>query len=203
MKKPKVNWLCFIDVMKKYKVNWLSFFAALGYLGFVIFLYKIDELSSIPTFTVACLALIFSYFAYEYSKEKFRLELMEKRLEIYENVVKFCSTSITYAGLSKHEKEDEHTTQQKIEGIEAAHKAFRGLGYHKYKMLFGPDIEEIFKKLNKSFAIMVVKGHNSSSPEYQEWIKKENDQLKFISDTLTELPNHFRPYLYFGDYKKR
>lgn len=173
----------------------------IGYFGFSYFLYLIDELAAIPTFSIACVAVVFSYLAYKYTKEKFRLDLMEKRWEIYLNVTKFCSSVTSNGVLHIKEGESSSTIKSKINGIKAAEESFRGLGWHKYKMLFGDDIDKVMNDLNSCFAQLTTKGFDPDQEEYKEWKKADFEKGNLASNILGRLPELFKPYLYFGDYK--
>jgi hypothetical protein len=188
-------------------IEWLYFGGALFYGSSVYLLYKLDELRAFPTFSIACAALFFSYLAYKYTKEKFRFDLMDKRLEIYENVVKFCSSIQVNGVLYTKDGEDETISKSKIEGLKSAHNSFRGLGYHKYKMLFGPDIDEVMDNLNSCFAQLTTEGYAREDrrefpEEYKEWNREKFKKMRMANKTLSELPDYFKPYLYFGDYRR-
>lgn len=148
----------------------------------------------IPTTLLSSVAVAFSYYAYRFSKEKFRLDLLDRRWEIYEQVLKFCSVVVTHGGLPKH-GDDDSINKSVVSGLEAAHESFRGIGLHKTKSLFGPEVHEKFDQLNKMYAWFVAQ------PRNEGWVETEYQHLGDILKTIEELPTIFKPYVYFGDYK--
>jgi hypothetical protein len=148
----------------------------------------------IPTVFISLIAVWFSYCAYKFSKEKFRLDLMDKRWEIYEQVLKFCSVVIKHGGLPEYSA-DEDTNKSVVSALKAAHESFRGVGLHKAKALFGPEIHEKFKKLDEMYSWFIAK------PRDEGWAQKESQHLEETWNLLNELPELFKPYMYFGDYK--
>ncbi len=172
----------------KYIIGFISLM-----IGGVVFLYCVDELGAIPTFIIASIALFFSHYAFLFSKEKFRLELLEKRWEIYEETLKFCSTVTTYGGLPKHSN-DEDRNKQIISALQSAQQSFRGIGLHKARSLFDKDIIEKLNEINKHYAHFV---------SYQdEFDKERTNRLISVYKLIEDLPDLFKPYVYFGDYKK-
>lgn len=188
--------------LSKLDIHWPTFIGFILYFGFIFFLYKQDELASIPTFTVAFIALIFSYFAYEFTRDKFRLELFDKRYGIYINILKFCSAVSTYGDLLKNGSETNGETQEKIDALIAPNDSFRGIGWHTSQMLFGPEIKVLMNEINKSYSMMVIKGYSTGHDEYAAWQKEKHAELVKLVKLVDELPKHFQAYLYFGDYKK-
>lgn len=159
-----------------------------------IFILVEKNSDQIPTLLISSIALGFSYYAYLFSKEKFRLDLLARRWEIYEQVLKFCSVVAIHGGLPKHGT-DEAINQSVVSGLQAAHESFRGIGIHKTKSLFGPEIHEKFEKLNQMYAWFVAR------PRSGNWAEKEHKHLSEIFNTIEELPKLFKPYVYFGDYR--
>jgi hypothetical protein len=136
------------------------------------------------------LTAVFAYLAYGFSKEKFRLDLFDKRFAIYEETLKFCS-QVMAEGSAKEK------------AIMAAEGSFRGIGYHKAQALFGEDIHELFSRLNKSYAwLSAFAQAPSGSMTPDVWARAHTEQLNFIWDTANKLPELFRSYMYFGDYKR-
>lgn len=143
---------------------------------------------------LSSVAVAFSYYAYRFSKERFRLDLLDRRWEIYQQVLKFCSVVATHGGLPKR-SEDASINKSVISGLEAAHESFRGIGFHKTKSLFGPEIHQKFEELNKMYAWFVAR------PRPDGWVDTEYQHLGEVLKTIEELPTIFKPYVYFGDYK--
>jgi len=188
-------------------IEWFYFLGSLFYGASVCLLYRIDELRAFPTFSIAFAALYFSYLAYKYSREKFRLDLFEQRYEIYTHIVTFCSSVTSNGVLYFKEGEDKRISESKVKGWKSAEESFRGLGYHKQKMLFGEDIQEVMESLNSCFAQLTTEGYKYEDShdfpdEYKDWQKEKYRQMRVASNTLSKLPDYFKPYLYFGDYKQ-
>lgn len=160
----------------------------------IFFLLCEDRSDQIPTTLLSSVAVAFSYYAYRFSKEKFRLDLLDRRWEIYEQVLKFCSVVVTHGGLPKH-GENESINKSVVSGLEAAHESFRGIGLHKTKSLFGPEVHEKFEQLNRMYAWFVAR------PRTEGWVETEHQHLNDILKTIEDLPTIFKPYIYFGDYK--
>jgi len=158
-------------------------------------LWREDDLQNFPTLIISCLALGFSFHAYKFSKEKFRLDLLDRRWEIYLEVLKFCSGVMTHGGLPRHDKNDEERNESVVNALKAANASFRGMGYHKARSLFGPEIHEEFEKLNEAYAWLV------SQPKGEGWSEKEDAHLLYVCTIIEKLPDLFRPYVYFGEYK--
>lgn len=171
----------------------IIFILIFDFLAILILVY-ISKFEQIPTTLLSSIAVAFSAYAYKFSKEKFRLDLLDRRWEIYEQVLKFCSVAVTHGGLPKR-SEDESINQSVISGLEAAHESFRGIGIHKTKSLFGPEVHEKFEQLNKMYAWFVTR------PRTEDWVEREHQYLGDILKIIEELPVIFRPYIYFGDYK--
>ena len=166
---------------------------ALFFLIFVLFsimLWSIDKREFIPASFGAIAAAAFAFLAFRFTKEKFRLDLFEKRWSVYEGIVQFCSVA----------------TQTGVIG-EAAYKAagqcMRGTGYHKTKALFGPEILELINRLNESSNWLEAHGGAPLGDAAQAtWAEKTHEHEMNIFNTVNELPKKFEPYLFFGEYKR-
>ena len=77
---------------EKMKKNSNNIFLIYGFVVFIgtIFLSIIDKIENLPIFFVSVVALGFTHLSYYNSREKFRLDLFDKRYEIYRNSVEFC-----------------------------------------------------------------------------------------------------------------
>lgn len=152
----------------------------------------------IVTLVFGTITAIFSYFAYRFSKERFRLELLAKRWEIYEETLKFCSMVVKYGGIPKY-SDDPERNDSVIKGIQSAEQSFRGIGFHKTRSLFGPDIDKKFDQINRSYAwLLTFRDVPIDERTGGTWY----EHVMTIYDSMIELPNLFKPYVYFGDYKK-
>lgn len=155
-----------------------------------------DKGELVPQLWVSVLALVLAYLAAFFTHERFRLDLFDQRFEIYRNTLQFCSTVLSLGGLERNERNKD----QFDNAMQAAHDSFRGIGHHKTKALFGDDIVERFNKLNKSFAyITAYSGLAQNSDTFDIDIYFEH--IEQVTNLVGELPDIFRPYLYFGDYR--
>ncbi|NDE90300.1 MAG: hypothetical protein EB059_04060 [Alphaproteobacteria bacterium] len=162
----------------------------------ILFLFHLKKAELIPTFFMSGTAAILSYSAYRYTKEKFRLDLLDKRVEIYNKALEFCSLIVTMGGLIQIESNKELL----VAAENAAHGSFRGLGYHKTHSLFGQDIVDLFKKLSEAYAYLNTHGQGLQN-QTQEQINKHFEHVAYISDLVGQLPIIFKPYIFFGSYK--
>lgn len=160
------------------------------FIFFCPILWTIGKLEYVPTSLGALITAMFAFLAYRFSKEKFRLDLSQHRWAIYESLMAFCSLAMQ-SGLKSEQ------------AIKAAEGSFRGMGYHRSLALFGEDIAELFKKLNESYSWL---NSFSTGPagnlSHNEWAEKTLAHESFIWETVNKLPEHFKEYLYFGDYKR-
>jgi hypothetical protein len=149
---------------------------------------------SLTNYTLLIITTIFAFLAYKYNKEKFRLELFEKRWEVYRNIAKFCSNAAIYGDLSpKPDNEDKEKVRK--EAYDAMGKSFKGEGYHLRSLLFSNDMEDTFEELNQAYAFLSSHYLPSNQPF------EGRDHLLKLSKIYEDLPNLFKPYLYFGDYR--
>lgn len=153
-----------------------------------------SKLELLPSVILGCITAIFAFCAYKYTKEKFRLELFEKRWEVCQNIAKFCSIAAIYGNLF-HEPENEDKKKDLKEAYDAMGKSFKGEGYHLRSLLFSNDVEDIFKELNEAYAFLSSYYQNSQDPF------KGVEHLENLSKIYKDLPKRFKPYLYFGDYR--
>lgn len=152
-----------------------------------------SSLATWVTLAFSGAAVFISILAYRHSKENFRLNLLEKRWEVYEKVLKFCSGVLRFGGIPAARDSSKERQEEIIKILQDAEGAFRGIGYHKIKALFGPDIHQKMAELNKAYSFLL-----SGSKD----IEREHKYLIFISEIANELPDLFKPYVYFGDFKK-
>lgn len=150
------------------------------------------------------MAACFSYEGYRYNKEKFRLELFEKRWEVYESTIKFHEFVIKNRGLVTNLKESDNEEMRQAEKL--AHECFFGIGGHRSKFLFGNDVRGNFNELENFFrdkAFEPSYGPYATDSYFgsEEGMTKLVSHQKFIEENLEKLFTLFSPYLYFGDYK--
>ncbi len=160
----------------------LSIIAALA-------LFKGDHSESIPVAIVGLTTAGLGFLAYDFSKAKFRLDLFEKRWLIYEELVQF---------LSLQQQTGSHTN----EALAAAQGCFRGKGYHKSKALFGDDIIALFERLNSTYSWLAAYQNGKGGLSQEEWARLHYEHSNFLDETVRRLPEYFKGYIYFGDYKR-
>ncbi len=167
-------------------------------LGLSILLVDVERYDLLPATFFSVITLHFSYLAYQFSQDKFRLDLFDKRWEVYKNTLEYCSIVTQQGRLVM----TEDNKDQIANALRAADNSFRGIGWHKTRFLFGVEIYLLFKKLNESYAWLASYSERPSDPkESAEWPKKMYDNSMFIWNTVQTLPDVFKPYIYFGDYK--
>jgi hypothetical protein len=158
----------------------------------LFFLHKVDL---IPATIFTFLATLFAYTGLYYTKEKFRLDLYEKRFEIYCKTLDFCSLIMTHGGMPR-ERHQEHIDN----AVLAAKGSFAGIGYHQTRALFGSDIADLFEKLNRTYAWLSTYDEPLDL-DHHVWAKRKHDSILFIWETVEKLPEIFKPYVYFGNYR--
>lgn len=134
----------------------------------------------------------FAFLAYRYTREKFRLDLYERRYAFYIELWKACC-QLEHVGL----RPDHHDVEAKVKWSEAfatIYPAIAHESHHKAALLFGPDVQtfvhEVFNdavqlELNGSYEMDAIK------------------DLKLRIQRRTHLlPETFAPYLYFGDLRR-
>jgi hypothetical protein len=152
--------------------------------------------SQIPTFTFTAITAGFAYQAYRYTKEKFRLELFEKRWEVYSAIVHFedklkgfVEKYVQKERYVSEEFEQRNTDAKEL--LQIANQSIVGLGWHRKQLLFGKDVWRPFAQIE----IILVKAQS-------EWKDEERKKdMETLSEIVKSFPNLFKPYLYFGDYK--
>jgi hypothetical protein len=158
-------------------------------IGAVVHLYGLGHLELVPSFVFGFSTAGLGLLAYQFSKAKFRLDLYEKRWIIYENLVQFLSLM-------------QQTGSSTPEVMDAAQGCFRGKGYHKARTLFGNDIIELFDRLNNTFSWRLAFDKNRNNLVQEDWARVSLEHDTFIDETIRKLPEYFRSYIYFGDYKR-
>ena len=170
--------------------------AVISFLVIATLLYY-KKFEMLPSTIFSSVAAYFAFHAYRFSREKFRLELFEKRWEIYEETLNFCSTVMKYGGLPPA-GQDEEKNEEIIQALISAHASFRGLGFHRSKALFGKDVHDAFARMNEDYATIFALGKHIKNPDYVERVDKA---IERTWELINQLPKLFEPYMYFGDYK--
>lgn len=149
------------------------------------------QFAQAPQLLVSMLALAVAYLACWYTAEKLRLDLLDRRFEIYRDVLTFCSVVTQHGTL----RADENNREEIAKAILAAEGSFRGIGIHKSRALFGSDIHEFLNGVNRNFAcIIAFQDDDSKIDEYYA-------SVMAVWDAIGVLPDKFKPYVYFGDYR--
>ena len=117
----------------------------------IIIAFVKNQFQLLPIVLFGAIAAHFSNQAYKFTHEKFRLDLFDKRWDIYERTLEFCSSVFSHGGIPKYGK-NEKQNEDIEKALIAAHESFRGIGLHRAKSLFGEDIQALFTDLNNSYA---------------------------------------------------
>jgi hypothetical protein len=177
--------------LKIYPLKIIIFISIVILIGWILFIKSSIDINNYITSLLSLCALVVSFHAHKHTKEQFRLNLFDKRFEIYENLLKFCSFAQYRGDIYSRNMTPEEFRQMGF----FADSSFRGFGYHKSKAFFGPDIDIQLDKLNKLYSYLVVTPpHGDNATEYYE---KFSEIMKIVN----ELPDIFRSYIYFGDHK--
>jgi hypothetical protein len=190
-------WLPKVWKISRIRLNFFYFVTAICILLSFFFINKSTKYEYVPATIFAGFTAFFSYYTYRFSKEKFRLDLFERRFEIYEKILEFCSILVTYGNLPI----GEHNKEERIRFQQAVDASIRSMGFHKSRALFGEDIYELCQKLNQSYAFFLTYSDSSvRDPQTysNEWLKN----ITFVSNTIDNLPIKFEAYISFGEYKK-
>ena len=171
---------------------WIVFF---GLLGAAIY---IGNLQLLYTAFFGALTAFFSYLALSFTREKFRLDLLERRWVIYENVLNFCSIASRNNTLSFSNK----NIAEIKEAHDAAEQSFRGIGYHKNRSLFGEDMIPLFNEVDDYYIWLHGIYNQDTTEDRKKWSSDLLQKLKRNSEIINSLPDIFKPYIYFGDYKR-
>lgn len=174
-------------------LSWKPVLVCLLLIGIVVFV-LIGKTENIPSFISGIGTLAVAAWGLYYTREKVRLDLFEKRWEIYENTVKFCSHVQTHAAIRQETK---MSPEEAKEFREILQGSFRGLGYHKYRHLFGKDVSSIMDSLNDCYSILVAYRNKGYVTE------EEDEAVRTVYRIAEKLPDLFAPYLYFGDVMRK
>ncbi len=168
------------------------------FIASVVIIVHAQKLEILPATFFSVSTALFSHLAYKFAKEKFRLDLFDKRWAVYEHALEFCSR-VTQQGTLIRRKDNEEAI---LAALKAAENSFRGTGWHKTRALFGNDIYQLFDQINKSYAWLSSFGDQPPQHRAADWPEKMEKNLMFIWETVGKLPEIFKPYVYFGNYKQ-
>ena len=162
------------------------FLAAAGF----FLLFSLGKLELLPATVFTLFTAALAFLAYHFTRARFRLDLFEKRWEVYENTWKFCSIALQEGKLRSRGENVDRVKQ----ALEAADGSFRGKGHHRYRLLFGSDIGKVMDELNRIYARLISLGDN--------WEASWLGDMEYLEKTVNNLPEIFAPYLYFGNYRR-
>lgn len=151
----------------------------------------------LPTLVFSGVTAYFSFWAYRFSHEKFRLDLFEKRWAIYEQTLEFCSYVNRHGSLVPNDQNREELAN----ALKAAQNSFRGIGLHKARALFGNDVNDELNKLNAHYSWLLSFPNPISDSDQSQLVQEKWERLINIGETANELPIIFQKYIYFGDFK--
>ena len=156
---------------------------ALGVVVFSIILITHEKWEYLGSlfFTAAIAGL--GYQALLYTRERFRLDLFEKRINEFETVKKFCELC-TYNILRIVEDEVNDSVSIETENGEDVYAAYYKIDAYKLSALFGADI-------------MLM--HHLARDGLSTFLTGNSDLLL---EVVEKWPLTFMPYIYFGDYKR-
>jgi hypothetical protein len=141
-------------------------------------------LSPAVTLLIGFGVLIFSYRQWRLAKDKFRLDLFEKRYKVYEAALIYLSAVVAHADVRN---DDLHNYNR---------------GTMDAVFLFGPEINNYIKELRRrSLQMQLYQKMFTPLPvgtERSGLVQQETDELMWLSDQFLELPLIFERYLGFG-----
>jgi len=150
----------------------------------------------VVTIVISILTLFISWLVYQHSRNTFSLQLLESRYKVYKEILNFCSNFSKYLEFNKENYEAIRS---------AAIKSFKGEGYYFTASLFGEDIQSTLEKLNEIYTFfhtdMEIQTFGENNSFKQENILKWHEYTRFIVNLYENLPEIFKPYIYFGDYR--
>ena len=171
------------SLLRKYVENYgiVIIWAVTALLLMIAFWQQNLELISVGIF--GAFTAHFAYMAFYHTGENFRLELFEKRLMVYNGILNF-------AQLVEGVRADGQLLS--LDAKREAEKIFLSKGYHEVQFLFGEDISSLQKQLRDIFNDLNTRDHTDFRRE------QALSDLGKITETLPEI---FKPYIYFGNYK--
>ena len=124
----------------------------------------------------------FAFLAYRFTKEKFRLDLYDKRWKFYENLIS-CLFLISQLSFSIEVNREEL--------YEKINNSFRGIGFHSAYFLFSDDIGNLLNKINTKYSNLLGNPNKES-----ELINESKCADSFINESKTL----FKKYMDFSQY---
>jgi hypothetical protein len=96
-------------------------------------IFRDDPLGNLPflaTTVFSSVSLVFAYFAFQFSKEKFRLDLFDKRFAVYEAAREYCSRVLSHGPPRAATPEEREAVEHVIKAAEAS---FRGIATTRHR----------------------------------------------------------------------
>lgn len=150
----------------------------------------------IVTIIFGAVAAWFSWLAYCHSKEKFRLELLDKRWPIYEQLTN-VHNKLKIAGLYHDAQPSDRTDIAAL--LRAAYNELERINLCQLEALFGEDVRYTLDNiLNRMEKICVYTGEK----DVDTCISDQKDEIKSLLEQLESLPSVFKLYMDFSSYKK-
>lgn len=183
--------------------GWLRRHSAQTFLG-IITAYAVYTFHSAgrPELIAATLFTLFTAVcglqALTYTREKFRLDLFEKRLEYYIKLSKYIY--VAWLNAPYWEANPEGTGSVPNDLREAAAKSIFREGFYTARLLFGKDVHQLVLELQKEY---LGKQPNPFNDILGKPLIMPRPKL-WTHYTLTSrsLSRHFDKYIYFGDYRQ-
>ena len=133
----------------------------------------------LPVFFVSLISAGVVYGTAQDSKNKLRLELFEKRYEIYEELMKI----LLYVQFN-------HKNDVEMKEVMVRDFCYN-LKYHKISLMFGAEIEEQLRNLFSELRNIISRQKEGEGAEV----------CLCMEDMINKTITLFKPYLYFGDIK--
>jgi len=145
-----------------------------------------DILKTFLTFVIAAAAIVIAWRQYRTAREKFRLDLYEKRYKVYRGLMEFLACVIRDGEASPQVLADYYkTTDEK-------------------RFLFGPDIGEYMTEVRQKASQLrllkqqVEQQRNLTDVQRDPIIENMLDNETWLSKQAEETQHRFQPYLEFA-----
>ncbi len=161
-------------------------------------------LEAVITVVFGCVAAWFSWLAYCHSKEKFRLELLNKRWPIYQTIndsafMVHNKPLVTVPLNNEDVKIYETCHMARLECLKECLELLRAINMHEMQALFGKEVRDSFIRIIESIAGCTI---HESSYRTESAITFQNEQMQTLLEEIKNLPSIFAPYMDFSTYKK-
>ena len=148
-----------------------------------------EWIKTLPTALVALAVASVSFCQYFLAKAKFKLDLFDKRMNVFNTVWQGCSFAITLS-----QKKDDEAEWEKID--EALLDA---------RFLFGKDILEYIEELQTKWSVLAAVYRNRKNEPDKEWSAEDRETERRVMHWLLAqgsggLHQRFSKYLSFEDW---